>query len=80
MPSRSAAALCTHDELTIWILQPSGRYAESERSVALSVLSAHETYQWVSRIEDETDMEWMLEVRRWVAEVVAPRYRKGSES
>jgi Uma2 family endonuclease len=72
--------VCDQSKLTIWILQPSGRYASSERSMALPILLASEIYHWVSRVEDETDTEWMLEVRRWVAEVLAPRHRGGSET
>jgi Uma2 family endonuclease len=71
--------VCTQTELTIRVLQPSGRYAESERSVALPVLSAREILEWVSRVGHETDTEWMLEVRRWVAEVLAPRHNNDSE-
>lgn len=65
--------VCDQSKLTIWILQPSGRYSESERSMALPILLASEIYHWVSRVDDETDTEWMLGVRRWVAEVLAPR-------
>jgi Uma2 family endonuclease len=72
--------VCTQTELTIWVLQPTGRYAECERSVVLPVLSAREIHYWVTKIENETDTEWMLEVRRWVAEVLAPRQRGNPES
>jgi Uma2 family endonuclease len=72
--------VCDQSEMTIQILQPNGRYAESDRSLALPILSAREMYHWVSRTEDETDTEWMLEVRRWVAEVLAARHRGGSKS
>jgi Uma2 family endonuclease len=72
--------VCTQSEMTIQILQPNGRYAKSERSLALPILSASEIYHWVSRTEDETDTEWMLAVRRWVAEVLTPQHRGGSKS
>jgi Uma2 family endonuclease len=65
-----------HDELSILKLQPSGRYARSEQSAALPMLAASEVSSWIGKPQTEAETVWILDLRRWVAEVLAPRHRQ----
>ena len=65
-----------HDELSILRLQPSGNYARSEQSTALPMLTAAEIASWIGRPQTETETDWILDLRGWVAEALAPRYRE----
>jgi Uma2 family endonuclease len=64
---------CDNLRLRILLLQENGRYAESPTSAAFPFLTAAEIFEWVSRPGVDDDTEWMLEVRRWVVETLAPR-------
>jgi len=68
--------ICDENQLTILVLQPDGRYVPSERSHAFSFLAASEIHSWVSRSQDRSDTAWIGELRRWIAEVLAPRYQE----
>ena len=68
--------ICDENQLTILVLQPDGQYVPSERSHAFGFLTASETYSWVSRSQDSSDTAWIIELRRWIAEVLAPRYQE----
>jgi Uma2 family endonuclease len=68
--------ICEVSRLTILCLEASGRYAKSEHSRAFPVLTADEIHAWVSRQNDESDMAWTKDLRRWVREVLAARHRE----
>ena len=68
--------ICDENQLTILVLQPSGQYASAERSHAFNFLTASETHSWVSRSQDSSDTAWIIDLRRWIAEVLAPRYQE----
>jgi Uma2 family endonuclease len=68
--------ICDENQLTILVLQPNGGYTAAERSLAFPILTASEIHSWVSRSQDEHDTAWVLELRRWVAEDLAPRHRE----
>ena len=68
--------ICDENELTILVLQQNGRYVPAERGHAFSFLTASETHSWVSRSQDSSDAAWISELRRWIAEVLAPRYQE----
>jgi hypothetical protein len=58
------------------VLQPDGQYVPSERSHAFGFLTASETHSWVSRSQDSSDTAWIIDLRRWIAEVLAPRHQE----
>jgi Uma2 family endonuclease len=68
--------ICDEDQLTILVLQPNGRYAVADRSSVFPVLGASEIHAWVVRSQDDDDIVWIKELRRWVREVLAPRHRE----
>lgn len=61
----------------ILVRQANGRYAEAETSAAFPFLKATEIADWVLRTQTEDDTVWLLDVRRWVREVLAPRHQGG---
>ncbi len=65
--------ICDQNQLTILVLQPDGQYVPSERSHAFGFLRASETHSWVSRSQDSSDTAWIIDLRRWIAGVLAPR-------
>jgi Uma2 family endonuclease len=67
--------VCDADTMMILVLQPDGRYAPSEWSLALKVISAAEVHSWVTRGQDLSDTAWIKELRKWVVEVLVPRHR-----
>ena len=40
------------------------------------MLTAAEIASWIGRPQSETETVWILDLRRWVAEVLAPRHRE----
>jgi len=68
--------ICDENQLTILVLQQNGRYVPAERGHAFSFLTASETHSWVSRSQDGSDAAWIIELRRWIAQVLAPRYQE----
>jgi len=67
--------ICDSETVMILVLQPDGRYAPSERSRALPVISAQEIYSWVTRNPDIDEIAWIKQLRKWVIEVLVPRHR-----
>ncbi len=72
--------ICDENQLTILVLQPDGQYVPSERSHAFSFLTASETHFWVTRSQDGSDTAWIKELRRWIAEVLVPRYQEQKQA
>jgi len=68
--------ICDQDQLTILVLQPTGRYAPAERSHAFNFLTASAIHSWISRGQDDSNTAWIIDLRRWVAEVLAPRHQE----
>ncbi len=68
--------ICDQCRVTILRLGEDGQYAESERSEMIPTLRAAEIHPWVTRNQDDSDQAWARELRRWVAEVLAPRYQE----
>jgi hypothetical protein len=68
--------ICDENQRTILVLQSDGHYVPSERSRAFGFLTASESHSWVSRSQDSSDAAWIKELRRWVAEVLAPRQKE----
>jgi Uma2 family endonuclease len=71
--------ICDQNQLTILGLQPDGRYLPIDRSLSLPMLTASEIHSWVTRTQDANDTAWIKELRRWVADVLAPRYRDATK-
>ena len=65
--------ICDQNQLTILVLQQNGRYIAAERSHAFNFLAASEIHSWVSRSGYDSDTAWTIDLRRWVAQVLAPR-------
>ena len=65
-----------HDKLRILVLQPNGRYVEVERSAAFPFLTATEITSWIQKPQSGPETTWIMEVRRWVLEVLGPRVRQ----
>jgi Uma2 family endonuclease len=64
---------CDDARLRILLLGEDGRYAESPTSAAFPFLTSAEIFEWVKRPSGGNETEWVKEVRRWAAEVLAPR-------
>ncbi|WP_337173728.1 Uma2 family endonuclease [Paludisphaera sp.] len=69
--------ICTPEEVLMLVLGDDGRYAGAEASVAIPGVKPAEVRDWVARANAAGVTAWMDEVRRWAAEVVAPRRRGG---
>jgi Uma2 family endonuclease len=66
--------------LRFLVLQPDGRYLETATSAAFPFLPSEEIYDWLSKsAEDDDETKWILELRRWVADVLLPRVRGGPQ-
>jgi hypothetical protein len=59
--------------LQILILQEDQTYVATPSSAVLPRLSAEEAHEWVMRPETTDVTDWKLELRRWIAETLAPR-------
>ncbi len=68
--------ICDENQLTILVLQPSGRYLAAERSSVFNFLAASEIHAWVTRTGYDSHTAWIKDLRRWVADVIAPRYQE----
>ncbi len=68
--------ICDENELTILVLQQNGRYVPSERSLAFNFLTASEIHSWISRSDYDSNTAWVIDLRRWVAEVLALRHQE----
>jgi len=68
--------ICDENELTILVLQQNGRYVPAERGQAFNFLTASEIHSWISRSDYDSNTAWIIELRRWIAEVLAPRYQE----
>jgi Uma2 family endonuclease len=67
--------VCDDDGLRILVLRANRRYAESDKSLAFPFLTAAEILDWAQRPQVASDLEWMMELRQWVQEVLVPRVR-----
>jgi Uma2 family endonuclease len=65
--------VCDGSELNILALQATGRYAKSESSVAFPVLKDAEILGWVTRPGNDTDTQWVKDLRIWVRDTLKPR-------
>lgn len=67
--------VCTEKELQFLVLGPDGNYAPSATSRAFPVLTTAEALSWVRRPagDDESDLEWIEALARWVQETLVPR-------
>ena len=65
--------VCDDDGLRIFVLRANRRYAGSDRSLAFPFLAAPEILDWAQRPDLASDLEWMIDLRRWVQEVLVPR-------
>ncbi len=65
------------DELRFLILQTNGTYTESKTSSAFPFLNATEVQDWVTRPLANDDTAWLIELRRWVRNVLVLRPRPG---
>jgi Uma2 family endonuclease len=68
--------ICDENQLTILVLQPDGQYVPSERSQAFTFLTASEIHSWISRSDYDSNTAWAIDLRCWIAEVLAPRYQE----
>jgi Uma2 family endonuclease len=57
----------------ILALRPNGEYAEWPTSLSILTLKAAEITEWIGRPEGESELDWVVELRRWAREVLAPR-------
>ena len=67
--------ICDESQLTILRLQQNGQYSPADQSLAFPALTAAEIHSWVTRTQDASDTAWIKDLRRWVADVLAPRHR-----
>lgn len=67
--------VCDDDGLRILILRVNRRYVRSNTSLAFPFLTASEIFDWAQRPQIATDLEWMIDLRQWVQEVLVPRVR-----
>ena len=65
--------VCDKNRVAILLLQSDGSYQESDRSLALPLLTASEIHAQIQQPDDMTDFDWMDGLRRWVREVLVPR-------
>jgi Uma2 family endonuclease len=66
--------VCDMSEMSIFLLQPNRRYAESQTSGIFPFLTADEVFTWVSRIVDGPETNWIKPLRKWVKETLKPRF------
>jgi Uma2 family endonuclease len=67
--------VCDESKLRILIRQPDGSYVESDTSVIFSFLTKGEIHDWITRSSETEEMDWALELRQWIQDVLAPRVR-----
>ncbi len=65
--------ICAPGEVVMLVLGEDGRYAPAAASAAVPGVTPAEVRDWLARPMDAGATAWMDEVRRWAAEVVAPR-------
>lgn len=63
------------ENLQILLLQANGAYAESLTSTTIPRLSAAEVTGWIMRQRETSELEWILELRRWIRDILLPRVR-----
>jgi Uma2 family endonuclease len=69
--------VCTDRELAFLTLGEDGQYSRQNVSSAIACVSAPEVHAWIMRDASKDDGGWSLDLRRWAAEVVAPRHGGG---
>ena len=72
--------VCDEDELTILVLQPNGRYAESATSASFPLLTAAEVYEWVRSPQPEPDTAWINQLRTWVKRTLKPHIQRQDQN
>lgn len=70
--------ICDERAFRILVRQENGLYAESPTSRSLPFLTGEEVESWLRRPFGEDETPWILELRRWVQEVLVPRVRGGN--
>jgi Uma2 family endonuclease len=68
--------ICDERGLTILVLQPDGRYAQSDRSLAFPFITAEEIGDWIHRPQSGSETEWLDQLHDWVRDVLVPRVRR----
>lgn len=61
------------DRLRFLVRGQDGRYREADRSLAFPFLQPTEVFLWATRTDLDSFPAWARALRRWIAEVVAPR-------
>ncbi len=64
--------------LRFYLRGEDGTYAESKTSMVFPVLTSNEVAEWVNRPETIAESEWLLQVRDWVRDTLAPRQAAGA--
>ena len=70
--------VCDENELQILILHGTGLYAPAPTSRALPFLSAIEILDWVKRVPDGSDLEWIKSLRMWIHDELLPRIKRAT--
>ena len=65
--------VCDDAGLRLLTLGPNRRYGEVAASPSFPTLTPAEIFGWVTRDSDDYDTDWIIELRRWVLDVLAPR-------
>jgi len=73
--------ICTERGLRFLTLASNGEYVESNVSLAFPAISSSEVLDWIRRplADGKFDSDWVLDLQRWVREVVVPRVAKSAE-
>lgn len=69
---------CDERQFRILVRRADGQYAESATGLALTFVTGEEIESWLRRPygEGEEELQWSLDLRAWVAEVLTPRVRR----
>jgi len=57
----------------ILVRRANGRYSPAESSAAFPFLTSADIQAWVYRPQDESETQWIKDLRRWVRETLIPR-------
>jgi Uma2 family endonuclease len=63
------------DELRILVLDGDHQYAPATVSRAFPFVSSDEVTDWIGRPQGDSETDWVLALRDWVARVLRPRHR-----
>ncbi|MFO0891572.1 MAG: Uma2 family endonuclease [Isosphaeraceae bacterium] len=67
--------VCDESQVVILQLDADGRYARVGQSLGVPALAAAEIHAWARRDLDDA-LAYVVDLRRWVAEVLVPRHRE----